>query len=51
MENADVRVVSTDGELLAEFTIDPGRNYQTKKQAQLVHDVPRQLSGVSRDTM
>ena len=33
VENTGVRVVSTDGELLAEFTIDPARNYQPKNQA------------------
>jgi len=33
VENTEVRVVGVDGELLAEFRIDPARNYQSKKQA------------------
>jgi hypothetical protein len=28
----DVRVLTEDGELLAEFTIDPAKNYQPKKR-------------------
>jgi hypothetical protein len=27
-----VRVVSADGEILAEFTIDPTKNYQPRKE-------------------
>ncbi len=30
--NRDVRVVSPDGEILAEFTIDPTKNYQPRKK-------------------
>jgi hypothetical protein len=30
--NQDVRVVSSDGEILAEFTIDPTKNYQPRKE-------------------
>ena len=28
----DVRVINDDGELLAEFTIDPTKDYQTQKR-------------------
>jgi hypothetical protein len=28
----DVRVINDDGELLAEFTIDPTKTYQTQKR-------------------
>ena len=39
----DVRVLTEDGELLAEFTINPAKNYQPKKDP----DNPPRLSGMS----
>jgi hypothetical protein len=48
-----VRVINHDGELLAEFTINPTKQYRHKTgpdDTNDVRDVTRHPSGMSRDT-
>ena len=51
IDNRDVRVLSAedDGELPATFQLDPGRIYQPRLTIQVVRDVLRHVSGMSRD--
>ena len=44
----EIRVIDSDGQLIRELTLDPSRNYQPIAAAYDVHDVPRQVSGMSR---
>jgi transposase InsO family protein len=45
--DANVRVVSDDGQLLRELTLDPTRKYQPQKAPYTVHDVVGQVSSMS----
>ena len=45
--DAHVRVVREDGQLLRELTLDPRRDYQPMRPATAVHNVLRQVSGMS----
>ncbi|HEV8671278.1 MAG TPA: integrase core domain-containing protein [Candidatus Limnocylindria bacterium] len=45
--NADVRVVREDGQLLRALTLDPSRDYQSRRAATPVHNVLRQVSSMS----
>jgi hypothetical protein len=44
---ADVRIVTTDGTLLRQLTLDPSRSYQPLGGRWPVHNVLRQESGMS----
>jgi transposase InsO family protein/transposase-like protein len=44
---AEVRIVTTDGVLLRELTLDPSRNYQPLNGRWPVHNVLQQASGMS----
>ena len=44
-----VRVLTEDGELLREFTLDPTRDYQPHGRTSRCNDVPGQVSSMSRD--
>src|SRR5262249_11057572 len=46
---ADVRIVTTDGTLLRQLTLDPTRSYQPLGGRWPVHNVLRQESGMSWD--
>ena len=46
---ADVRIVTTDGTLLRELTLDPNRNYQPLGGRWPVHNVLQQVSTMSCD--
>ncbi len=45
--DAHVRVVREDGQLLRELTLDPSRDYQSRRSATPVHNVLRQVSSMS----
>jgi transposase InsO family protein len=45
--DAQVRVVREDGQLLRELTLDPSRDYQSRRSATPVHNVLRQVSSMS----
>jgi len=45
--DAHVRVVREDGQLLGELTLDPLRDYQPMRSVTPVHNVLRQVSGMS----
>jgi transposase InsO family protein len=45
--DADVRVVREDGQLLRALTLDPSRDYQSRRAATPVHNVLRQVSSMS----
>jgi hypothetical protein len=43
----NIRVISADGELIRELTLDPSRVYQPLGRTSRVQDVPRHLSPMS----
>jgi len=45
--DAHVRVVREDGQLLRQLTLDPSRDYQSRRSATPVHNVLRQVSSMS----
>jgi transposase InsO family protein len=45
--DADVRIVDDDGVVLRHLTLDPARDYQPLGRPTVVHDVLRQVSGMS----
>ena len=45
--DAQVHVIDADGVLLRELTLDPTRDYQPLGTPTVVHDVLRQVSGMS----
>ena len=46
----DIRVLSSDGQLLRQLTLDPSRDYQPQTRTEGVHYAPRHLSTMTRDT-
>jgi hypothetical protein len=45
----DIRVLSEDGALLRQLTLDPSKDYQARGSREGVHYAPRHLSTMSRD--
>ena len=48
VKDRDVRILTQDGEVIGHLTLDPRRTYQPAR-VEIVHDVSRQLSTMSRD--
>ncbi len=46
----DLRIITTNGELIRALTLDPTRNYQPLGGRWPVHNVLQQASSMSRDT-
>ena len=45
----NIRVITLDGELIRELTLDPSRDYQPLQQPRAVYHLPRHQSPMSRD--